>query len=83
MKKFFAKNKTMILKISIRASRIKALLNVERINSEYLSNQYSIAFNPNLCGILIYKLVTSKDTKFKFFVKFLLHFLRKSKSSFT
>ena len=83
MKKFFAKNKTMILKISIRASRIKALLNVECINSEYLSNQYTIAFNPNLCGILIYKLVTSKDTKFEFFVKFLLHFLRKSKSSFT
>ena len=40
MKKFFVKNKTVILKISIRALRIKDLLNVERINSEYLPNQY-------------------------------------------
>ena len=53
------------------------------LNQECLSNQYSIAFYPNSCGILANKLVTSKNTSFEFFVKFLLHFLRKSKLYFT
>ena len=51
------------LKINFKASRIKDLLNQECINSGYLSDQYSIAFNPNSCGILVYKLVTLKDKR--------------------
>ena len=43
-----------------------------------LSNQCSIAFNPNSCALLVYKLVTPNVTSFEFFVKFLLHFLRTS-----
>ena len=75
MKEFFVKNKWLFFKTSFIASRIKDLLNLEWINLGYLSNQYSIAFNPNSCGMLVYKLVTSKDTSFEFVVKLPLHFL--------
>ena len=77
------KIKSLVFKTRFKVLRIKDLLNLEWINSVYLSNQYSIAFNPNSCRILVFKMVTSNVTSFEFFVKFLSHFLRKSKSSFT
>ena len=77
------KRKWLFFKTSFKASRIKDLLNLEWINSGYLSNQYTIAFNPSSCIILVHKLVTSKDISFKYFIKFLLLFLRNSKLSFT
>ena len=61
----------------------KKIFKSKWIISGCLSNQYSIAINPNSCDKLAYKLVTLKDTSFEFFVKFFLHFWRKLKSSFT
>ena len=61
---------------------MKALLNVEWIKFEYLFNQYSIAFNPNSCSILVYKLITSKLTSLEFFCEVSLAFFEKEKIIF-
>ena len=87
-KKICWKQNDYFLKTGLKGSRIIYLINLEWINSGHLSKQYSIVFNPNSCGILVYKLFTSKDTclrsfVFKSFFNFSCLFLRKSKSSFT
>ena len=47
MKKIFGKNE--MVTFFKEALLIKDLLNLERVNSGFLSDQYLIAFNPNLC----------------------------------
>ena len=44
MEKIFGKNKMVTF-------FKESLLNLERVNSGFLSNQYLIAFNPNLCVV--------------------------------
>ena len=58
------KTKCLFFKTSFKASKIKDLLNLEWINSRYLSKQYLIDLNPNSYGILVYKLIKLKDTSF-------------------
>ena len=79
MKGFFVNIKMVFLKTSFQASKMKDL---EQINSGYLSNQYSTAFHPNPCHILVYNLATSNDTCFEFFDKFILYFFKAFKIIF-